>query len=296
MRPGKDIEMLVRWAYRDELPKEAAGSGIGAIGCASAWGGLERYGEVMTLIDARENRWGVVPIGGAEDPHPDAVRIGQAVLALDAYELTLPEGWDPLGDLRASADGDLARLLDASVGQALERATVLHADGRTRDLRCKVSTLIRRCAILGGPPVWRADVPDVVTLKGANGRDRWFRRVVMNDPLSGLPYEIEVDGFDKRRQRPHADAYRKTLLEPDPLDAAVARAEYEVWHAALTLLAVELSGRLESVEPAPPNRPARPWEGVALKPSRILPSLNIRQTFAQQVSRGRRQRRAKRDA
>jgi hypothetical protein len=270
MRTAKDIEALLRWAYRDELPKEAAGSGIGPIGCASAWGGVERYGELMTLIDAPENRWGVVPIGGSETPHPDAVRIGEAVLALDGYEVTLPDGWEPLADLRGlGPDGE--RLLDACVVRAWDRVTMLAADGRARVLREKISGLVRRCAILGRAPCWEADAPRVETVKGERGRERWFRRVVLTD-MHGMPYEAEVDGYDHRAKRPYADAYRKHVLEPDPLDAAIGRAQYEVWVAALDLLAAELAGRLEAFEPLPANHPARPWEtGEALAQRRVLP-------------------------
>lgn len=272
---GKDIEALVRWAFREELPKEAADVGIGAIGCASAWGGIERYGELMTLIDAPANRWGVVPLGLVEAPHPDAVAIGEAVFALDGYEVTMPEGWDPLGGLAGvgADDGEravLARLLDGCLARAWDRVTRLAEDGRARVLREPVSGLVRRCAILGRPPVWEADAPEVATVKGERGRERWFRRVSAVD-AEGLPYEIVLDGWDAKAKRPHPGAYREHYLDPDPLDALVGRAEYEVWHAALTLVAAELAGRLERCEPLPPNRPARPWEaGSAVAGPRVL--------------------------
>ncbi|MFN3686112.1 hypothetical protein [Salinarimonas sp.] len=291
-----DIEALLRWAYRDELPKDAAVSVIRAIGFTSAWGGIERYGELMTLIDAPANRWGVVPIGGEPGaPHPDAVVIGEAVRALDDFELGLPEGWNPLGDLVALGLGEEGdNLLAATVGRAVDRATVLQADGRTRVLRSQLSALIRTCAILGRPPVWEADAPEVVTVKGANGRVRWFRRETRAD-ADGRSYEVELDGFDQKRQRPHPDAYQKHVLDPDPFEAAVGRAEYEVWHAALGVLVAELDGRLVDHVACGPARAIRPWETGEAEPARILPDLEGARIFkktlaAQGTSRGSRKK------
>lgn len=293
-----DIEALLRWAYRDELPKDAAVSAIGAIGFTSAWGGIERYGELMTLIDAPANRWGVVPIGGEPGaPHPDAVVIGEAVRALDDFELGLPEGWNPLGDLVALGLGEEGdNLLAATVGRAVDRATVLQADGRTRVLRSQLSALIRTCAILGRPPVWEADAPEVRTVKGANGQDRWFRREMRID-AEGLPYEAEIDGFDGKKRRPHPDAFRKRYLDPDPLEAAIGRAEYEVWHAALGVLVAELEGRLLDHVATGPARVIRPWETGSEAPARILPDLVAQrvqaETLAAQAHSSRRSKKSR---
>src|SRR5688500_9952509 len=95
------IEALLRWAYRDELPKaQAPGGSLRPAGFGGAWGGIERYGELLTVIDhGLENRYGLVPdLSATTEPHPDAIRIGDAVQALDAFPLNLPDGWNPLTD------------------------------------------------------------------------------------------------------------------------------------------------------------------------------------------------------
>jgi hypothetical protein len=275
------IEDLLRWAYRDELPKDDAPSHFDMPGYGGAWGGIERYGELMTLVDEPVNCWGVVPnfLAGGR-PHPDAVAIGKAVMDLDALALGIPEDWDPLADL-----GDLGALGAAAIVQALDRATALDRDGRTRLLKAKPSHLVRRCAILA-PPEWRGDVPEVKLVTGANGKARWFRRIVLQGDAGG--YECEVDGYNERRKRQYDDAYQKSYLDPDPTDVAEARAEYEVWHAALDLLVLDLYGLLAAHEALPTNHPARPWETGEAKQARILPDLRKKVRESAQAVKPRR--------
>lgn len=276
------IEDLLRWAYRDELPKDDAPSHIDMPGYGGAWGGIERYGELMTLVDEPVNCWGVVPnfLAGGR-PHPDAVAIGEAVMDLDAYTLDLPEDWSPLSDMP-----DLGALGEGAIGRAVDRATTLGADGRTRRLKTSPSFLIRRCAILA-PPDWHGETPEVKLVTGANGKARWFRRSVIVSDVG--PYECEVNGFNERRRRPYDDAYQKSYLDPDPMAVAVARAEYEVWHAALDLLVIELDGVLDAHQALATNHPARPWEGEEGRIPRILPDLTPQpqRLVPQQVQRRR---------
>jgi hypothetical protein len=265
------IEELLRWAYREELPKEQDCGGVGALGFGHAWGSLTEYGELLTVVDdpGSCNRWGVVPDRGARvEPHPDARMVAEAVLDLDQLELSLPEEWEPLGDL-----GDLGVLGWACVARALDRLTVIGADG-ARALRTTPRRLVFKHAILGGCPVWEADVPEVKLVCGANGRPKYFVRNVIS-MADGIPLEIEADGWSKKARRPVCGAYTKPYLEPDPTDAAVARGEYEIWRAALDILAEDLAGRLEAFDVMPSASPSRPWE-VQIEPvceSRILPDL-----------------------
>lgn len=271
-----DIEDLLRWAYRDELPKEAAQSKLRGIGVVSSWGGVQRVGELMTLIDATENRWGVIPLGCEEDPHPDAVTIAEAVAGLDTIGITLPADYDPLQDLAGLDLGDEgAKLLAGTVGKAIDRTTTLLADGRTRVLRDSLAHLVRMRAILGQAPEWEAQAPEVVPVRGERGREIWWRRTTMVGAADGMTYEVETpDGYCPKRKRPVAGAYRKYVLEPDPLEAALARAEYEVWHAALAYLVADLDGRLVDHIATGPARVIRPWEGGEARAPRVLPDLD----------------------
>lgn len=271
------IEDLLRWAYRDELPKEAGDRRVGGpMSYGSMFGRISEYSELLTLVDAPPNRWGVVPFAGTNVmPHPDAVAIGEAVQALDAWTLDLPDDWSPLSDMP-----DLGTLGAGAVGRAVERATVTGDDGRTRRLKTSPSFLLRRCAILA-PPDWHGETPEV-KLEMSHGKPRWFRRIVIQGDAGG--YECEVDGYNARRKRPYDDAYQKSYLDPDPTDVAVARAEYEVWHAALELLVIELDGVLSEHVALATNHPARPWEGEEGRVARILPDLRPQpQTVAPQA-------------
>ncbi len=82
---------------------------------------------LLTTIDA--NRYGLVPDLACEGaPHPDAVAIGKAVMALDRAPLVAPGDWHP----RAKLDfGDVGQpLLEAWVARALDAMTVRDAAGQ----------------------------------------------------------------------------------------------------------------------------------------------------------------------
>jgi hypothetical protein len=268
-----DIETLLRWTFRDQLPKEQGGGGIALpMGFARPWKPIDNYGELLTLVDEPSNRWGVVPdptAGGA--PHPDAILVAEAVRGLDACEIDLPEGWNPIADL-----GDLGRLGAAALARGLAMATSLDRDGRRR-LKETPAHLIFRHAILGGCPDWRARPPVVAARRAANGRDLWFMRRVI--PLAGqndepIAYEVEVDGWCAKKHRPHDLAYRKYVLDPDPTEAIAARIEYEIWRAALVGLVETLAPRLTTRAVVMSARPPRPWEETAPAPGpRIHPDL-----------------------
>ncbi len=259
------IETALDWAYRRELPKSrviAANPGV----MPSAWDSVTGYGALLTRVDLPMNCFGVyVDLQANGLPHPDAEAIASSVDALDAPGLFgLPEGWDPLEDL-----GALDGLAAGAVARGLERLTLKDREGRV-GLRTPPSRLVMKHALLGGAPDWRAETPEVKTVTGPNGKPKWFRRVLVPDQAEGGWYEIEGEGFDERRRRPHADAYQKRYLEPDMAPVVVARGEYEVWRAALDLLVDDLDGELVDHVVTPSAAPARPWMGDARVAARVL--------------------------
>jgi len=270
------IEDLLRWAYRDELPKERAGGGCFLpAGFGGAWGGVERFGEILTVVDGGpENRYGLaVDFTAVGDPHPDAIRVGDAVKALDGFPLNLPDDWNPIADWP-----DLGPDGVAAVRRAVERETYIDGNGERR-FKTALSRLVMRHALMGDAPVWEGEKPQVKTVTGPNGKPRWFRRVQVvadpGDPEQGIMptyTEVEVDGYNQKRHRPYADAYRKTYLDPDPAETILSRAEWELWCAALDLLTVELEGVLEAHVIIPSERPARPWESGAPLTRKVLES------------------------
>jgi len=255
MKQAIGIEKLLAWTYREELPKAGAARSLSGVGIGRAHRAVEKYGRYLSLIDCDgENRFGVVSdLMAMEEPHPDAVRVYEAVLALEGVEIDMPEGWNPLSDMAAIGDE-----LPAILGKAMAGL-----------IRTNCALLVRRHAIMGGAPAWEAEMPvrRVVTQQGV---PLWFRRITVE--TSAGPVETEVNGFDRKGRRPMPGAYRKTYLDPDPTEAAIGRAEYEAWHAALAHLVGVLAGTLDAYELLPTERPARPWEEGTAEPARILPA------------------------
>lgn len=270
------IEAFLSWAYRDELPKEQAPAiamakavtrptTISSDAYGSGWDGVSRQGELMAdmVSDGRPNGYGVIAMDAwyGEPTHPDALAAHEAVSKLSKVTLNVPEGWAPLGGLGLTEDE-----AEDALRRALPRVATMEGEGDDViwRLRFKPAELVRRFAILGGAPDWSAEVPKR-RLATVCGKPAWFRMVEFTSHL-GRPERREVDGFNKRSQRPYPGAYRKTVLEPDPMLAAVERAEYEVWHAALCLLVEMLNepGALTAHRLAPPLAPMRPWEDIAM--------------------------------
>jgi len=259
-----DIEALLRWAYREELPKIAR-QAEGPQGYARAWDAVDRWAEELSLkLD--DNRFGVVPdFSAALPPHEDALAVHAAMIRLDQLELSIPDGWNPLSDI-ALGDHEAP-----AIAAALEDLTSIDKDGVNR-LKVTPRRLVFKHAILGGCPVTEIDVPET-RFVCVGGEPKWFRRelraVETCDGGSRME-EIEVDGFDHKWRMPKPDAYRKTYLDPDPQGGIVGRAEYELWHAALGVLYEDLLGMLQAHEVTACERPMRPWEEEAKHFGKII--------------------------
>jgi hypothetical protein len=264
------IEALLRWAYREELPRASAAPARMGIGLPEASYGLVGIAEYLTPIDAGMgvNGFGVVALPSEREPHPDAVRVATAVAALDELDLELPEGWDPFEDM-----GEMGGRRVRIAGDVLDRLTIPGRDGARR-LRSGPSRLVVRHAILGGAPDWVGEVPEERFVCGEKARPRWFVRQAITLP-GGEVYEVEADGWSSAAKRPVAGAYRKTYLEPDPVPVGVERGEYEIWRAALDVLSGSLENQLETWQIEACTLPFRPWVDAAPSaPSgRILPDL-----------------------
>lgn len=267
MKKRIGIEALLAWTYRDELPKAGAARALTGVGIKRAYSAVEAYGEYLSLIDCAgrtASAWWPTSWPWPSRPWMRCVSISRSAIST-SLTIALPEGWDPLSDLEG-----IEPERPALIARALNQLTMIDADG-ARVMKGAPSTLVRKHAILGGCPVWEADQPERRLERGVNGRTRWFRRIIVE--TSAGPMESEVDGWDPKAKRPAADAYPKTYLDPDPADAVLGRAEYEVWHSALGLLAEQLAGQLDGFDVEPSARPARPWEEAPTLAPRILPSL-----------------------
>lgn len=261
------IEALLAWAFCDELPKAGAGRQMAGIGVGNAWRPMTEFGQLLTIVDSFGwNRFGVwADVTKEGSPHPDAIAVHGAVHELDAMEIDLPEGWDPLADMEGIDDER-----PALIARALGHISLIDASGARR-MKGAVSALLIKHAVLGGCPVWEAEQPERRFVLGANGKPAWFRIVTVE--TSAGPMESEVDGYDAKAKRPMAGAYRKTFLDPDPTEAALGRAEYQVWRFALDLLVERLAGCLAEHEVEPSGRSLWPWEEAPETAPRVLPNL-----------------------
>lgn len=262
------MEQALAWAYREELPKAQLSRRDGALaGQRGGWDGVAAYGAYLTLIDTSprpENAYGLVPdFSATEGPHPDAIRIHEAVMALDDQPMTLPVGWYPLDDICDRA-GEMGALGLDAVERALARIAPDIKDGK-RVLRIKPAALIRKHAILGGTPEWQGEVPEIKPVL-EYGKQKWFmRQQVMLTPadevlgVEATYLEMEVDGYNKAAQRPYHGAYQKWRLEPDSVPVVEGRAEYELWYWSLNRLRGCLATCLQEISVAGVAALEKPW-------------------------------------
>lgn len=272
------IESAIRWAVVEELPKDRPA--VDRFGFAPQSQGAAYVammaGQLGAVVASTVNQWGVVPDESQflqRGPHPDAVRIGEALLSLDGIQPAGMEDWDAFEDLEGLNDDPIA-------GPLLARARMdaRHQGGAALAMTRQLSGLMVQRAVLGPPTGWEIGEVECV-MECAHGKPLWFRKVrrpaVWNAAGEVVEYEtVEVDGRNPKTRRPYDDAYRKHRLEPDPLGVALARAEWQVWRAALDVLQVELDGRLEAIALLPSRMPWRPWVEPVAKPARVLESVN----------------------
>jgi hypothetical protein len=267
------IEAAVAWAVRDELPKVGADP-LGKMvragapnGCSSPALAAAMAGSMGGAIDARANRYGVVPDLAALDrltAHPAALLIGEAMLGLDAIEPAGFAEWDAFEDIEDLAADPIAGPLLAQA-----KADARHQAGAMARMLGALSALMVKRAVLPMPRGWECGEVTVEVLKD-HGKPRWFRQVARpaqwNEDGEVIATEmVEVDGYNAKAGRPFPDAYRKHRLSPDPLLVALARAEWQLWRAGLDVIledcarpALEMGVRL-----MPSALPMRPWvEGL----------------------------------
>lgn len=274
------------WAWSEELPKaDAAMRGAAAdLSSRSAWSAIAAYGELHSIVDRQPNRFGCIPFDEPGWPHPDALAIADAVAGLADCIIDVPEGWHPMPEL-AGIDEALARraLVDTMV-----KAT--RQEGGRLFFRIRPDMLVVRFAILAIAPDWRMiETPERRVEMGANGKPRWFVEQRVSEVIGTMPdgsdrivyQSVEVDGWSERRKMPMPGAYQKAYLDPDPVPAMVARAEYEIFVAAMRMLFDELSGRLETIRLVATDWPDQPWskspesqaDAAVVPGRRILPDL-----------------------
>ena len=166
------------------------------------------------------------------EPHPDAELVEREIATLGNVVID----WPKRG---LFIMGDLLGLLDAhatlTIGYFSARAWVIqHASMGTR-------------------PRWQMETPRCYSTPAARG--------------PGVMIVGECRGHHLYSTGSHCPI----RWEPPIRDIAIARAEYVVWHDALSALARVLSGKLERYEPTGPEASPNPWHNPDVIPV-VLPS------------------------
>lgn len=239
MKQKTEIERLLVWAYRDELPKRDATSSAEGI-----WDLIAGYG-------AR----GGVDIGGHGSaqryaqlgvPHPDALEVERAVANLPDAVIDWEADAEPiLGDLLALADprrcppkprrSTVVRWNGARVHQVPPPREVL----LVRSLR--TSALVIQHARMGTRPDWQEGPPRPVPVLAATG---------------GQP---AVMGVCKGRNRYTIGSFCPLRYEPSPLSIAAQRADYVAWWRGLNALVGLLASPLVDHVATEAVAPELPW-------------------------------------
>ncbi|TIS75498.1 MAG: hypothetical protein E5W94_21195 [Mesorhizobium sp.] len=247
------IEELLTWAFVHELPKGGGVDGLDNANSAwrmleaSSWGKITSFAELGAIVDQgrgdTENYW--IEQG---EPHDDAVAVGRAVAGLSRCDVAVPAGWNALADW-PDTDG----MAEAAVRKAVERYMV-----RTPQRRAAgIVSLVVGTAILGREPDFGAE-PSKVRMIERGGRPAWFvtRRMKHED---GQTYDLEVDGYNGRTQRPVKGAYRKYEFSIDPTGDILGRLDYQIWVAALRRLEAEIATHLVGHRLVFSDRSMTPW-------------------------------------
>lgn len=237
--PGKrlmDIEQLLTWAFREELPKRRDGDD----GMPREYRSISPMFAMAALGGRVENfsREPGFPLAMG-DPHPDALIVEEAVKGLARFAEHRFEG--SLGLLT-----NLSQNLD-------EHAAMTGAMGQ-------IVELVRIKARLGGRPSFAACPLPAAVVDGRGRPLVMIKRGDKEEPCS-------AEGKDRYPRGAYCQ-----LHWDNPTSILIERAQYAAWWAGIDLLAHELAGKLETIGVLPPSAAQRPWTGEtdAVLPKRIL--------------------------
>jgi hypothetical protein len=252
-RRALDVEKLLQWAFREELPKQSI---------EGTWGySVSPMFRLAALGVAIDNSGEACLPAALGAPHPDAIAIGDKVEQLGPDAIDWPSSRGNIIDdfLGLVSDNDVSLT-----------ALVIHLPG-----------LVGMHARMGTRPRVSPS-PQAEPIVGDNGKPV----VKFIDDKGRL-----VEGRTKGRH--YGSASRCPLRWfPTPRQVAFERLEYIAWHDALTRLAdtINQSGLADHVA-LPPAAPARPWEALTIDGPRILPGLDLRLALDQHRNVQKRPRR-----
>lgn len=251
MKKRIDIEKLVQWAMREELPK-------GQAVAASPWDMITQFAQLGVRVQTggyAGDGFGFTP--GA--PHEDAIIVGDAIRALNT-EARFDAACEVL-----PLFGDLAGI----AGDAVDAILCASFDPRS---------IVISKAMQGTRPAWDFETPSpyqmFVSFRDRAGAIR-SRPLVHGVDAEGDLVELAPNrGRKAQRDGMYDLAYgpRSPLQWGDPslIHIGHARAEYLAWHGALVSLAADLAGKLAEHEPTAPAVRPMPWITGQAPASRVL--------------------------
>lgn len=253
-----DIERLLSWAYREELPKKE----LAVTADSTSWDSVDRYlgrGGVEIDRDPWELHLQSQRYAGIGKPHADARDLACLVDGLDDVTIQWPAAKNILlGPLAPYLTPDSEFLI--------------------RKLRAQSSGLVRAHARMGTRPMW-----DIywklgpVVLKNQHTLVQYVdRHGKVVDCTSGQRDYIRGGRCPLKLTLHARPGERDPLANKVPLAEIVsARFEYFVWHSALREIVRQVKGswKLEDHEPTGPLAAQAPWLTGAERKGRILPAL-----------------------
>lgn len=240
-----EIEALLRWCFRDELPKRQLSSAEGIWrDIAIGRGGLIGNGESSAQ---RYASFGL--------PHPDADLIESAVSDLPMMVID----WD---ESLPAIMGDLAGLLTVNDlrREQEERGHITHSSWPSKTY----SKTERRAQAVNRPRdvifAGSIDIGALVTSHARQGtRPRWYSGPVAchQTPARNDPSKTMIIGESWGRDRYSTGACCPLTWRPSLLTVATARADYLAWWRGLAMLAEMLV--LDEHTALPPAAERLPW-------------------------------------
>lgn len=268
-----EIEKLLQWAYLDELPKRL----LNAQGDAKTWDRLAQYGS-LGGIDVDETVSAPQRYAYVGEPHRDALAIEGAVNQLGATTVDWGEDFELIA-------WDLAALLSINVLQRPQRRRF--ADGSSSRTAIEQTELVQYRKGAGARLV-ADDARDVIAIASTNvtalvhmhaiNRSRPFFNNETPKPsmiAADRGRGAKLIGECKGKNLYETGSFCPLSWWPSPLQVALDRAEYLLWHRALTTLADQLV--LAEHEAQKPDASPAPW---------IKPEIS-RRTFRQAQTRTR---------
>lgn len=234
------IEKLLEWALLHELSKGGGEDGIASP--RSAWALMEHVGTLGVHIDLTRGRQDLPMCFEQGDPHPDAVKVGEAIKNLKTYDFSCPEvtfEMLPLEDWTEEAK-ELARPDFENVLGRWHKCSA-------KDQAKSVIALVVSHAILKKQPECIFLKPKIEVIDTGSKQSGWYVKQKRIDSF-GRAVEIEVDGFNRKTKRLLPGAYQKRKLVPSQKTKVAEWLDWYVWEKAVKFLFTDLVGTLSDFE------------------------------------------------